>query len=550
MKELKVEKYIQDTFKLLNARAQNALLNTLNEITFAYIKEKILFNDNFEIHKIRNIGNGTVDILKKYFLDLENFINQISESETDIKKDDLTLKISIESLFDEILIDEDLIKKRNHFEIINLIIESNQFLNEKEKMIFKSNLNFITDEEKLTLTELTKKINLSRERIRQIKVQILEKLNEKFHFIKLFNDDFLNVYNIDKNDLIISLSNDQTNRLNELFNIKYTNQFHTFILYLILDDSYSLIGDIEDVFSVFERVNDLSHHNWNNLFLMKNEINSTFDFKAFVNDVYHKINENSSEGYKFHIKSYLSNFLKIDDYKILSNIIPLCEEILEKEFNIILDLNECIVFERTKAKTVPEFALEALEKIGKPAHISEITNCVREMYPDFSKIISGSNLNNRSIFTYFGRSSIYGLVKWESEKENIKGGTIKDFVIKYLQNKTSPIHIFELYTEVVKYRNDTYIKSIIDNLKAKPGNKNFVFYHLGFIGLKDLENSYDTKYNQIPLMLTKTITGKVRTNIFKTKDDIQTFLTTFYNLTNKESMNYINYLEITETLVL
>ena len=131
VKELKVEKYIQDTFKLLNARAQNALLNTLNEITFAYIKEKILFNDNFEIQKIRNIGSGTVDILKKYFLDLENFINQISQSEISIKKVDLSLKISLESLFEEILIDEDLIKNRYHFEIINLIIESEEFLNKK-----------------------------------------------------------------------------------------------------------------------------------------------------------------------------------------------------------------------------------------------------------------------------------------------------------------------------------------------------------------------------------------------------------------------------------
>ena len=542
-RELIIEKFIKDTFKLLNARSQNALINSLDEINFTQIKDRILFNDHFEISKIRNIGKGTIPYVEKFILNLVDYIFEINQSENIMKKDDLSLKISIESLFSNILLEEDLINQRNHLKIIDLIINSDQLFNKKEKLIFKSNLNFLLEENKLTLKELKKPLSLSKERIRQIRVDILSTLIDNFQFIKMFHEDFLDIYEINENDSFVSLSYELVEKLNNRFDVKFTQQFHTFILSYLLDNSYSLIGHFVDVATLFERVNDLSRHNWNHLFLITNELKSKFDFSSFVNDVYFKINENSSEGYKFHFKSYLSNFLLYDDYKILNNLTPICEEILEREFNIILDLDECIVFERTKAKTLSEYAEEALEIIGKPSHVFEITNYVKKLYPEFSKEISGQNLTNRSIFTFFGRSSIYGLLKWEQEKVNIKGGTIKDFVIEYLKNKDEPIHIFELYEEIIKYRSETYIRSILDNLKAKPGNLKFVFYPLGFIGLKQYEEHYDKKYNSIPIMLTKTIVSKIKNKSFKTKDDIILFLNEKYKLSEIESTNYINYIE-------
>ena len=76
-----------------------------------------------------------------------------------------------------------------------------------------------------------------------------------------------------------------------------------------------------------------------------------------------------------------------------------------------------------------------------------------------------------------------------------------------------------------------------------PQNLKFVFYPLGFIGLKQYEEHYDNKYNSIPIMLTKTIVSKIKNKSFKTKDDIILFLNEKYKLSEIESTNYINYIE-------
>ena len=73
--------------------------------------------------------------------------------------------------------------------------------------------------------------------------------------------------------------------------------------------------------------------------------------------------------------------------------------------------------------------------------------------------------NGKDKFIFFGRSSTYGLKEWENKKGNIKGGTIRELVIQFLQKKPGEIiHIDEIANYVIQFR-DTSPSKILANLK-------------------------------------------------------------------------------------
>ena len=101
-------------------------------------------------------------------------------------------------------------------------------------------------------------------------------------------------------------------------------------------------------------------------------------------------------------------------------------------------------------------------------------------------------------FVYFGRSSTYGLKKWENELDNFKGGTIRKIAHEYLNAYSSPKHISEISNYILKYRSNSTEYSILQNLKLEE-NGNFIFFINGYIGLsgKIYANNY-TKITDVP----------------------------------------------------
>ena len=117
--------------------------------------------------------------------------------------------------------------------------------------------------------------------------------------------------------------------------------------------------------------------------------------------------------------------------------------------------------------------------------LDEIEDVFNTRHPNVKKTtdsIRGALLREKDLFICFGRSSIYGLKKWENELENFKGGTIRQLVEEYLTGFEQPKHISEITEYIIKYRPDTGERSILTNLKVG-NNKHFVFYKGDYIGL-------------------------------------------------------------------
>ncbi len=136
---------------------------------------------------------------------------------------------------------------------------------------------------------------------------------------------------------------------------------------------------------------------------------------------------------------------------------------------------------------------EVLESEDRMMKVEEIAKVVNERFPFLEmteQSVRSTIQRGEDIFIYFGRTSTYGLRKWEGEKQNLRGGTIRDIVEDFLQSSDSTKHISEIAEHVLQFRKSNE-RSILTSLRAE-GNKRFHFFDGYYIGLLSKTYSLDT----------------------------------------------------------
>jgi hypothetical protein len=542
-----INSFIQVNTNSLSARSQNGIKSFLeNNLKIKNFADKILFEDGFAVKKLRNIGAGSVSELEAYIDIVENFIIEVNKNENEKYLISLKNKYLIQRTFSLSIIPNEILESESIFQLINFLINQNAIFDKNQTEIFKKALKIYQNTPEQTLDEIATELQLTRERIRQIRKTIINELFNKLLFIQNFNDNLLEKYSIDITQCLIEISDTQLEAINNQNKTNFTKEFTTYLLYTYWSNKYDLVGDYEDVL-LTKFFNARNRHNWKNFYLIKKELLLEFDFISFANDISERLGDRIEENYSFSFKSYLSNFLIRDNFEILNSIMEIGEKIINEEFEIYIDIEDNLIFERNSIKTLPEYIFEALEKIGRPSTVEFIYEFIESKHPGISKsseALRGS-CQRSDLLIYFGRSSTYGLKKWEKEMENIKGGTIKDIIADFLNISDTPIHINEILNEVHKYREVTNERNIITNLKLDP-SKDFIIYNQKFVGLKAKVKVYENdKYENLPIQLGKTIIGLINRGIFKSKTTLAKYLEEKYLLTENETNNILLNLKIT-----
>ncbi|MGB6048509.1 MAG: hypothetical protein WBG34_13005, partial [Flavobacteriales bacterium] len=130
---------------------------------------------------------------------------------------------------------------------------------------------------------------------------------------------------------------------------------------------------------------------------------------------------------------------------------------------------------------------EILTSLDAPSHVTVIVHAWQEQFPDDTISAEGIRsiaVRGRSRFFSIGRTSTYGLRRWEKERKNVKGGTIRDMVESQLRRSEVPLHIDQLTLGVQRFRPDTNVSSVKGNLHLDMGGR-FAFFPNGFIGLAE-----------------------------------------------------------------
>ncbi len=484
-----INHHITIQFSKLSNRCKNGLNSFLEkQIDIDKIADKIFLNTSFNFKSIENIGLATFRELELFSNSIKIFVNEVIEIEEEEKLTELNLNYFLKEKYTDLEINQDLLQKNSIFSIIQFLIEKGVLFGNNENYIFKNGLLIYEDFIPQNLEQLSKNTYLTKERCRQIRLKLLEQLQEKLNIIFLYEKNYFIKYNFDLDAPIIYINDDIASQINALDETNFSKHFITLICSFFYKNEYKLIGDSGDVM-ITKDFNIRTRYTSKNLYLISNKFASVFDFIKFIDDVDTKNLESIKETYRINFRSYISDILKSDDSILLEKIIPICKMLLIEELGIYLDNEENIVFERNSYKTLPEYAYEALEILGKPSHIDEINNQIKILKPDYNNAISSSILNRAMGFVPYGRASIFGLKKWDDEKENIKGGTIREIVQEFLENQPNPVHIKKITEYVLIYRPESNEYSITQNLKLEDKNR-FVFYKSGFVGLESKKQEY------------------------------------------------------------
>lgn len=502
-KALVVNQYLRFLIAQLNVRPSNAIMSALGgDLTFKNYCDVFIIS-NFNFSNLRNIGKNSETELKIMHKRLLSFIREVIVLEDDNELEIQQTKLIIQSRFDiENEIIDNLFSEMagvKIFKIVEYIIENELITQSHYSALIKEYFLYFQNKKKKTLDEVSKKIGVTRERARQLREKFIEDFYNIFSFLKgiPFNEN--NYYGFSFNDGIILIDNSVRDRINTNENTYFTSLFILKIFSVLFNQSHILIGD-----ETKNLLQGIKKHSNNYLYLINKEIVDFFDFNLFLDNVNQRLQERIEETYSLNFKAYILEFLKIEDISQLDisqidNISEICTEIIYQEFNILV-LDDKLYFKRNTKKQVWEYGYEALKALGPKKeghHIDVIYNWLLENYPDL-EFVKSSLANSigriKSKFIYFGRTSTYGLKIWEEQYDNLKGGTIRELVIEYLEEKDEPAHISKITDYVMLYR-DTNDKNVSANIKLDKSGI-FIGFGKGFFGLSTKKYS-EEYYEQL-----------------------------------------------------
>ena len=464
----------------------------------SFLKEETLSNEKL-IREVKNFQKQVGDLVQKVYNNRD-----VQDIKGFLIKNDFDKNFSQNE--ELISIWEELRNKHNKFPVFKFcakVINLGIGFNETEHYIFNNYLNYYQEHTRATLEEIGEEVGLTRERVRQIRNNLIEEFNDKFQFIQplSYSVDIENIYDLDFETGFIFISDSKVKEINNSEGTSFNTLFITKIFHLFCRNSYDFLGYELNFHSQQQRKKYLSLEY---PYLFSKQLLNEFSPTKFIKDIKKRLSDDIKDSYTLNLRAYISRFTNSTDLDLISVLEKPCKIIINNEFELLINLNGEIIFERNKKKYNYEIIEEALEKLGYDKngyHVTEINEKINELYPDIDysdnlQALSGIINNYKAIFIHIGRSSTYALKKWERTFTEFKGGTIRDIIEEFLVKKDKPQHMSVITDHVNKYR-DTTTQVIYSNLKLDD-SKRFEFFGEGFLGLNDKDyKNEDTEFNNL-----------------------------------------------------
>lgn len=485
-KKAALNHHIEYLISNLKIRARNGITQFFGETFTAKEIIETIYSYSFDFQDIKNIGSKTVSELNDFKADISSFIETLRFIEDDhlsreyakliVKTTFSNLPINFNEQFETVFDNTGKIKL---FKLIYFLIENGHILKQKEKQLFYY---LYTEGCNKSLEQIGLELDLGKERLRQLRIIFEDEVQDYFRFILSFNSQDLVTYSISTDTHFKIIDKDFIQKINTAEDVKFNILFYSILFGLFLENSHSVLGDDENISGKGNYSNTIRYKN---CYLIEKIIFNSFNFESFANDINANLSNRITETYSLHFEGYLLQFMNPDGKQYLSSIKETCEVILYNEFDLVVNNEGYIVFERNVRKTLPEYTFEILEELGKMTKVEDIVKAINNKYPELDtneQSIRATLQREKDLYIYIGRTSTYGLKKWELENKAIRGGTIRDIAEEYLEKFDTPQHTYDIVNYVKQYR-DTSGTSIFRNIQAEDKNR-FVFFEGGYIGLK------------------------------------------------------------------
>jgi hypothetical protein len=388
------------------------------------------------------IGKGTVSESNILLDEVQNKAIVISEmDEREIRVASLYYHFQSSGYRMDELREEDFLElhvDQNFLQLLCWFLQSPIFFKRNEIAVLRSY--FLSDEE-ITLDELGKNLGLTRERVRQIKWKLFEKLPRVIRecFFPYYQDECRSIlFSSGESDLFV-LTGDYFRELSEHHGVVLSSLAYITIFQSLLKN-YRLIG--LDTIGTSPKPNFNVQNRYLNFYLINNRFFSVIDFQPLMDSIYNKLTY-----------SRLTESLAEDDVfapfllkkKPDKRFIAIIQRILHEEFNIQFENGKVIVPGTRQSSLLKWEAI--LREAGRSMNLSEIYSEVQSQGIDLARnTVHAYVIDNKDKF------SLVGMSTFAHVSQNIKAGMISDLIEEYLIREGKPKKLDDIYQEVQKHR--------------------------------------------------------------------------------------------------
>lgn len=366
-----------------------------------------------------------------------------------------------------------------HFPLFTAIACLFDRMEERKKEIALKTLNVSYGVHTQDLAEVASCLNLSRERVRQLRDVCLQDI---LKYPGAFNRSGL----MDGYEYLAHSEYD-FKRIREEEEVIFSNEYIS-VCISIINPLIHLIGDVR-VFLL--KPSSPARR----LYLVPKDLHEQFRFDKFIESVDDMIKEKRFYPYRDDLETYVRGLLKKElPEDVFYSVVKECRQILLKGYpdNII---NSQIYFPANARKTIPNLIEDILREFNRPMTAEEICTQLNERYPDLEQVPSkiGSNALRNGNIVAVSRSGSYSLAEWNYTEK--RGGTIREIVEEYFNSLIEPIAtLSDICEYVAKYRDTVKESSVKSNLLAESSNKFSLFYKgdVMYIGYSDY--TFDESY--------------------------------------------------------
>jgi hypothetical protein len=245
-----INQFVYLNINKLSERSKNSILNAIdNTSPFNSFEDLFLKDSNFS--KFKNEGSNAAVELSQLKTKCRKFIFEILQNDSSIELQALYISIQLQRNFD---IGTDVLNEIKEkiiicgyvpiFYVINILLQKRIILNGLGYEIFKHCLNYTLNNEKKTLTNIAQRNNLSKERIRQIRSTLVDKIRNELDFIQDLGVDFQSQYCLNNEKNIFNIQDDIVDKLNREEDVMFSNHFYLLIYDIILGKDCVMINKL------------------------------------------------------------------------------------------------------------------------------------------------------------------------------------------------------------------------------------------------------------------------------------------------------------------
>lgn len=535
-----LQNFIENKTQLLPKRPSDILMPIWEaSISVEDFYIKLLFENWLYVDAINNAGKKTVVQVQEFVDEAKKGIEAIASGE----KPSIVLlsgsKKSVESDFTNRI---EQLNSYSFFEALNTLIVERKLFG-KDADVAYDILHIYNGQKTRTLLEIAEENDISRERVRQKRNRLLNKLMLHLSVCTDLDNHSLEQLGIDLKKSFLIITNEICTKVNQRYGLNFSKAFIALTVYASIQHSYSLLGQHDSVVSLSD-VNSVKDYAFRNYYSISNPLFNAFSWQQMVNALEQRLTAKVYDDYHLSLDELIVPYIQDPDPFYSLEGISAVKALISNEFGLQIDEQNLVVIPRNQRLNISQQAFRALEAIGHAAHLSEIHQKVQELFPDFDKDLESirSALNRGDGFVPIGRQSLFGLQKWEDERDDFRGGTYRDIAIEYLEERNRPVHLVELHEYALKYRPSITIENLRGTL-VLDSQDSFLFFNSNFIGLKKKQPVYDLdKYHKVPQQLTKKIVGKMQRGY--DRETCIGFLKQTYDLYRNESINILKYIEL------